>query len=510
MSKPIRSITIVGGGTSGWLAALFFVTRFQADVDSGAMKVTLVESPRIPIIGVGESLSPSMPGTLQSLNVDENAFIRETDATFKLAGYFLDWEKPVGGQVSSWVNPFVAYTTGGMEFERFEVGRTDVAEPVDYARTISPCRDAIERGVGPRRPGQGSYEAVLRYAYHTDATKFAPFLRDVAIGRGVTQILDEVQECELDEKGFVSALKLEERGRLPVELVIDATGFAGVVINKALGVPIIDYSRYLINDRAVVQPLKHSDERGEIEPATRSTALSSGWSFRVPLFSRTGNGYVYSSAFISDDQAKAELAKSVAGIDEAACRSVRINVGRPRDSWVKNCVAIGLSAGFVEPLEASAIYSVETSLKWLFHYFPDSDYAPALMRRYNDRTAGLYDEVVDYILLHYILSDRDDSPYWRAQRLEVKPTDRLAYNLEVWRSCLPIRGDFPAVNYFDEVTYTAALLGKRFYRGGTIHPERTLSRQAWEKTKRELATMHSRALAALPGHRALLEHIRAS
>lgn len=506
MAKPIQSITIVGGGTTGWLAALFLTTRFATEIRSGAMAVTLIESDRIPIIGVGESLSPSMPGTLEDLGVNEARFIRDTDATFKLAGYFVNWEKPLNGETSSWINPFVAYTGGGLEFERFETPRG-----ADYASVISPCREAIARKLGPRRPGQRPYEGALRYAYHTDASKFAPFLRTIAKARGARHIVDDLQNVELNERGHVAALMLERSGRVPVELVIDATGFAGVIHAKALKVPMVDYSRHLINDRAVVAQVAYADPAEDIEPATRSTALSNGWAFRVPLFGRTGNGYVFSSRHISDDQATAEFVAYLGGKAKAEdCRVIPMRVGRAQETWVGNCVALGLAAGFVEPLESSAIYSVETSLKWLFHYFPDSEFPDGLRNRYNARTAGLYDEVVDYIVLHYALSDREDTPYWIAQRNDVELPERLAANLEVWRNTLPVRGDFPAVNYFDECTYTAALLGKRFYQGGTLHPERALGREEWLRTKASITQSFKQGLDRLPSHRVLIEQIRAA
>lgn len=504
MARPISSITIVGGGTTGWLAALFLSTRFAAEVKSGAMTIALIESARIPIIGVGESLSPSMVDTLQSLGVNEYDFIRETDASFKLAGYFVNWDAADGPQPSSWVNPFVAFTGAGLEFERFEVPLG-----ADYGRTVSPCREAIEQRLGPKVHGQGPYQAILRYAYHTDAGKFAPFLATLAKQRGVEQIIDDVVDVRLDERGFVASLSLEQKGEWPVDLVIDASGFAGVVLNEALGVPMVDYGRHLINDRAVVTQLAYADPDEDIEPATRATALSSGWAFRVPLFGRTGNGYVYSSSFIDDDQAASEFVSYLGGAaDERQCRHIRMRVGRAERTWVKNCVAMGLAAGFVEPLEASAIYSVETSLKWLFHYFPDGDYSPALQDRYNARTAALYDEVVDYIVLHYAVSTREDTPYWRAQRSEVELPERLAANLQVWKRTLPVRGDFPSVTYFDESTYTAALLGKHFYAGASLHPERQLDRSEWEQRKASIAQTHRAALARLPGHRDLLSRIR--
>jgi tryptophan 6-halogenase len=189
-------------------------------------------------------------------------------------------------------------------------------------------------------------------------------------------------------------------------------------------------------------------------------------------------------------------------------RTIAMRVGRAERTWERNCVAIGLAAGFVEPLEASAIYSVELSLKWLYNYFPDADFSPALAARYNARTAALYDEIVEYIALHYRVSTRQDDPYWVAQRNDMAIPDRLAANLELWRHTLPVQADVLPTNYFDHNTYTSALFGKGFYSGGTLKPERMLDRAEWESTKAMIARSHASAVRVLPTHRALVDSLR--
>lgn len=509
MPSPIRSITIVGGGTTGWLAAAYLATRFEESIRQGRMAITVIESPRVPIIGVGESLSPAAPETLQRLGVSEREFLRATDATFKVAGYFRDWDVSASGKPMSWVNPFVGYLTAGHEFERFELAGKAFGEGPDYAATVSPCRAAIELGKGPRPIGRPDFDSVLRYAYHTDASRYAPFLRGVAEKRGVIHVADDVVDVRVGENGLVEALSLASGTQHPVELVIDATGFAGVILHRALGIQHVDYSRHLLNDRALVLQLSDAD-KGEIEPATRATALPHGWAFRVPLYHRTGNGYVFSSRFIDDDAAALEFARHLGDEGLASrMRPIAMRVGRAERSWVGNCVALGLSAGFVEPLEASAIYSVETSLKWLMNYFPSTDFEPALAQRYNARVAALYDEVVEYIVLHYRLSNRDDTDYWRTQRNETAVPDRLAQNLEIWKHALPVQADVAPTNYFDHNTYTAALFGKGFYPGNSLWPERHLDAGKWRELRKVIDDTHKRALGSLPGHRALLDSIRA-
>lgn len=508
MTKAIEKITIVGGGTSGWLAALYLATHFAEAISRGAMRIELIESANVAIIGVGESLSPSMPVTLKELGVSESHFIKATDATFKLAGYFVDWDNGGSRAKSSWVNPFVGYLTAGYEFERFEVSADQDGISSDYARTVSPCRDAIEQRKAPRKVGDKEYSSILRYAYHTDATKFAPFMKELAVKRGVVHIVDHVENVTLDHRGFVASLQLQEHGELPVEMVIDASGFRSVILNQALGVSLVDYSAHLLNDRAVVAQLP-SQETDDIEPATRATALEEGWAFRVPLYSRTGNGYIFSSKYTDDEKAVETFSKYLEiKSNQAAFRFIPMRVGRPTQTWKNNCIALGLAAGFVEPLEASAIYSVETSLKWLVHYFPTAEFPEALANRYNERTAGLYDEVVEYIVMHYRLSHRDDSDYWRAQKNEIALPDRLKQNLEIWRHALPVRGDVAPTNYFDHNTYIAALFGKAFYRGASLKPERHLQEKEWAERKNMIQTTHDRALVSLPGHKHLLESIR--
>lgn len=508
MAAPIKNITIIGGGTTGWLAALFLSTHFAGRIARGEITVEVVESARVPIIGVGESLSPSMPMTLKSLGVSESAFIKATDATFKLAGYFINWDVGANGKPTSWINPFIGYTTVGYEFERFELTKAPYGDAPDYARTMSPCRDAIEQRKAPRNPQDPEYEFKLRYAYHTDANKFAPFMRDIALQRGARQIIDDVIDVEIDERGYVAALKLKEGGRKPVELVIDATGFASVVLHKALGVPLVSYDKYLLNDRAVVMQLPHEDPN-EIEPATRSTALKAGWAFQVPLYHRTGNGYIYSSKFLSDDEAASEF---VAYLGPAAKkvepRTIFMRIGRAERSWVNNCIAMGLASSFVEPLEATAIYSVETAMKWLINYFPDSSFSPALAQRFNEHVEGLFDEVVDFIALHYRISNRADTPYWIAQRNDVAVPDRLAENLAVWRSAVPHKLDLRSASFFNDANYTAALFGKGFYKGGELKPGFDMDKGRWLALRRSIDEAHARALSGLPGHKALLDHIR--
>ena len=513
MAKPLSSVTIVGGGTSGWLAATFLATALRSRVVSGELKITLIESAKIGIIGVGEALAPSMPGTLKRLGINETEFIKRCNVTFKLGGFFVDWNRDAQDRPTSWVNPFFSYeniesVNSGYFFSQFELQNLGGGERPHFTQMISPCPDAIAERKAPRKPGAKDFESTIRYAYHMDAKGFAELLKETATARGVHHVVDDVTDVNLDERGFVKSLTLEERGDHPVQFVIDATGFHSVILHRTMGEPVEPYENYLLNDRAAVLPLPHEDPT-DIEPASRATAMKAGWRFRIPLFNRTGNGYIYSSKFLSDDEAIAELKESLGPrAADGDPKVIRMRIGKAKRSWVNNCVAIGLSSGFVEPLEATAIHAVEKALKWLLVYFPDDEFSPSLANRFNTLNDELYEEIVDYIVLHFRLSNRDDSEYWRAIRQEIAIPDRLAANFELWKQIMPYDADLPSAHFFGALNYTAALMGKGFYDGVALSRAAPLKREVWEGAQKVIRSQVRQALDQLPSHYDLLRHIR--
>ncbi|MBT8472307.1 MAG: tryptophan 7-halogenase [Marinicaulis sp.] len=507
MGKPIESITIVGGGTSGWLSATFLARAMQTEIASGRMTITLIESPNIPIVGVGEATSPALPQLFQFIGLDEKKFIKNANVAFKLSGYFDGWNVNKDGSPRKWVNPFVgSYNIAGRSpcYYYLKYGR-ETGE--DFSSIVSPCPAMIDQNKGPRIPGGGNYETVLNYAYHMDALIVAKELRDLGVSMGVKHILDDVTKVNLDERGFVSSLDLKENGNHPIELVIDATGFAGVIINKTLKEPFDPFDHYLPNDRAAVMQIPHEDPT-KIEPISRATALGNGWIFHVPLFNRIGTGYVYSSQFISDDDAiaalKAHVGERAVGKEP---RIIRMRIGKSRRSWVNNCIAIGLSSGFVEPLEATAIHSVDTSLRWLYSHFPDSDFHPALAGAYNRLTDTLYEEIIDFIVLHFHLSNREDTDYWKTAQYERKIPDSLAQNLELWRHKMPRPTDLNSEIFFDMASWHSALMGKGFYDDAS--PEMPgIGEAEWRQFIVARQNQTQQLAAQLPDHHQLLLNIR--
>ncbi len=514
MRKPVNNVTIVGGGASGWLTACRLATEFAADLAAGRLKISLIESAKIGIIGVGESLAPTMPDLLKKLKVSEAEFFRRCDATFKLGGYFTDWNRDSDGQPVTWANPFHGVGGwGGVEpafyYLRYGMEENRRGQGPSFSELISSSSHMIRAGRGPRPIGAPDFAASTRYAYHMDANGFAAFLMEVATARGVARIVDDVEAVNLDDRGWVESLTLAERGDHPIQFVIDATGFRGVILTQAMGEPFDPYDKYLLNDRAAVVQTPHDDPK-DILPATRATGLGAGWGFRVPLFSRVGNGYVFSSKFISDDEACAELLRRAGpGAAGKTPKVLRMRIGKARRSWVNNCVAVGLSSGFVEPLEATAIFTVERTLEWLTRYWPTADFPAALTKRFNTLNDELYVEIIDYIVLHFLLSNRDDTAYWRAVRQELPVPETLLAKLDLWRSIVPRDGDLTSMHFFTGMNYATALISKGFYDDAQdIKPSLNLQPESWMGLKDRMARDITQLVQSTPNHRDLIASIR--
>lgn len=511
MSDPISSVTIVGGGTAGWLAALLLNHTLGKNPKTGKpIKVTLIESPNIPTVGVGEATVPGMPRTLKECGISEQQFFSACNSSFKLGVLFDHWNVDEHGKPIQFVNPFESPPPlKGLDlanyFLRFGAG------DLDFVHLSAPCLDLREGMRGPRGFRAPEFQRDVNFAYHLDAGKFAALLRDRCVAKGVEHVFDNLQDVELNEEGNVAALHLEKEGRRPVELVLDCTGFRGLIINQALGSEFIDYSRYLANDKAMAVQIPHQSD--QIEPMTRSTALGAGWTWRVPLYNRIGTGYVYSSAHRSDEQAREEFLKWLGPAGRnAEPRIIPMRVGRNRKLWVKNCVAVGLSGGFIEPLESTAIHMIEMAVRFLITYFPDTSYAAPLRQRFNQQMENLYDEVRDFICLHYTLNNRTDSEYWIDAREQLEVPDTLAENLELWRHVLPGHYDLKNDSLFSVYTYHTVLLGKRVYEMGYAAPNfgsvLDLDEDAWWEFVANRRAHFASIAEKSADHRHLLRDIR--
>lgn len=507
MGKPVTSITIVGGGTAGWLAAVFLRQKCSPKI-----KITLIESPNVPTVGVGEATVPHMPVTLREMGISDREFFQRCNASFKMGVMFKHWNVDHRGKFLSYMNPFTSIPRiDGVEASQFFAAHG--AGKRDFIQSISPLMDLYAAYKCPLSfDGKNDPMPRVGYAYHLDAGKFAGLLAEVGRERGVEHVLDDVDSVTLDERGFVSSLTLREQGEHAVQLVIDCTGFRGLIMREALEEPFESYSDYLANDRAMALPIPHPDPM-KIPASTSSTALGAGWSWSVPLFNRIGTGYVFSSAHRTDDQARDEFLAHLGDTAPkgAEPRIIPMRIGRSRRAWVKNCVALGLSGGFIEPLESTAIHMIDMGLRWLLMYFPSLDFEEQTRDRYNRVADSMYNEVRDFIGLHYRLNNRTDDPYWIDAR-SLKVSDDLAENLDLWQHQLPQPTDLRSVHLFGHQTYQAVLLGKRVYENGfgtgELNRSFAVPEKSWREFLRKSAAHNMAVVKHKADHRTMLLALR--
>jgi len=417
---PVRQIVIVGGGTAGWMAAAAF-----ARLAGKTHQVTLVESEEIGTVGVGEATIPQIRLFNAALGLDEDDFLRATQGTFKLGVQLVDWLRP-GHRYMHAFGP-VGRGLGLVPFHHYwlkarALGLT--GEIGDYSlNNVAGLQGKFGR---PARR-EGSVVPELPYAFHFDAGLYARYLRTYAEARGVKRLEGRIVDTRLDGgSGDIEAVVLQSGTAVAGDLFIDCSGFRGLLIEQALHSGYDDWSRYLPCDRAVAAP---SVRGGEFTPYTRSTARPAGWQWRIPLQHRTGNGYVYCSRYLSDDEAAATLLANLDGEALGEPRPLRFTTGKRRRMWVRNCVAIGLSAGFMEPLESTSIHLVQSALSRLMGLLPNARFEDADIAEYNRQSDFEWERIRDFIILHYRAVERVDTDFWRhCRNMDVPPelADKIA------------------------------------------------------------------------------------
>jgi tryptophan halogenase len=424
-SNRVHRIAILGGGTAGWMAAAILARRLGRTF--GAIR--LIESPDIGIIGVGEATIPPILLFNQALGIDEDEFLRKTRGTIKLGIEFKNWSK-LGHEY------FHPFGTHGTRLEQVSLHQDwlrlrclgEEGSFADYSL------NAVAARLGRIYVGgvhEESLAPVFAYAYHFDAGLYAEYLRGYALARGVVRMERKVVHVELrSEDGFIRALQLDDGQRLEADLFIDCSGFRGLLIEQALKTGYEDWTQWLPCDRAVAVPCESA---GELTPFTRSTAREAGWQWRIPLQHRIGNGYVYCSRFISDDEAAATLLANLDGKPRAEPRFLRFTTGRRKKFWNKNCIALGLAGGFLEPLESTSIHLIQKALTHLLNLFPDQTCAAVVIDEFNRLAINEYERIRDFIVLHYKATAREDAPLWKYCRNMDIP-DTLAYKIHQFRS----------------------------------------------------------------------------
>lgn len=421
-SRKIRRIVIVGGGSAGWMTAAALCRSIDRDC-----AITLIESDEIGIIGVGEATIPPIKLFNDMLGLNENEFLRRTNGTFKLGIQFVDWGK-IGHR---YFHPFGSY---GRPFDLVQIqhhwqrahAEGKAADLDEYCMAWAAAK--LGRFDQPA-PDPRSVLSTFLYAYHFEATLYARFLREFSEGRGVTRIEGKILGVEQHPvSGFVERLRLESGAVVAGELFIDCSGLRALLIEQTLKTGFEDWSHWLPCDRAVAVPC----ENAGLTPYTRSTAHAAGWQWRIPLQHRTGNGHVYSSNFLSDDEATAILLRNLDGKALAEPRPIRFTAGCRKLHWNKNVIAIGLSSGFLEPLESTSIHLVQAGISKLLAYFPDRDFDPLVTREFNRVALAEVERIRDFIILHYHLTTRDDGELWRHTATMEIP-ESLRYKIDHFR-----------------------------------------------------------------------------
>jgi tryptophan halogenase len=437
-----KKILIVGGGSSGWMAAAYLDAVLNYDGER-AVEVSLIESPDVPRIGVGEATIPSINHILAAIGIDEKEFMRRTDGTFKQSIKFVNWLDNKG---EGYYHAFGRYTPTPIDDAGLRWLMSDRSVP--FMETISAQPKLCEWTLAPQMMGPWKFGPKLTYAFHMNALKFADYLSEIAVSRGVGHILDNVIDVEVRGNGDITAVKTKNGNRLEADLYIDCTGFAGLLIEKALGVRWIDFSQWLLCDRALVMPVPYEVHYpGFVRPYTMSTAMSAGWVWDIPLHNRRGVGYVHSSAFLNEEEAEREI-RSYEGAhsEQLPSRLVRFRVGMREHAWVRNCIAIGLAGGFLEPIESTGLYLSDLATVMLTEHFPYRGDMEPLAFRYNRIMANRFYEVLDFVNLHYCLTRRTDTAFWREVRRPERIHDRLKAKLEYWR-----RKPVAAVDFEDQL-----------------------------------------------------------
>lgn len=512
VNDRLRDVVVLGGGSAGWLVAGLLAAEHGGP--QGQLRITLIESSDVPTIGVGEGTWPSMRDTLRRIGLSEHEFIRRCQVSFKQGSRFDGWARGMpGSEGDRYYHPFM-----------LPVGHGDVGlvQPWlaahgqrPFADVVSPSVQVCEAGRAPKQTQTPEFAAVANYAYHFDAGLFGQMLREHAVQRlGVHHVIAHVDAVLSHENGDIAALQTREHGPLAADLFIDCSGLTSRLIGQHFGVPLKSERDVLFNDAAMPVQVPYAQPDAPLASVTVATAWAKGWIWDIGLPSRRGVGVVYSRAHASDDEAHAALQAYLdatgapgAPAERPAPRTLRFDPGYRQQFWVRNCVAIGLSAGFIEPLEASALALVELSAQRLCDELPMTRASmDAVARRFNDDFTYRWARVIDFLKLHYALSQREDSDYWRAHRDPATWPERLRELLPMWRLRAPARHDFGRIDeVFPSASYQYVLYGMGFRPDA--EPLAPAKLQAAQAAFDEAARQARRLLGGLPGHRSLIEHI---
>jgi tryptophan halogenase len=508
MTTPVQNIVIVGGGTAGWLTAGVIAARHKARIERGSLSVTLVESPNIKTVGVGEGTWPTLRATLEKMGVSETELFRECDAAFKHGAYFGRWT--TGAEDDGYYHPLMM-PQGFMQVNLAPHWLAGEASG-SFCEAVCPQGQLCEDGLAPKTIATPEYQAIANYAYHLDAGKFAAFLQRHCTGKlGVRHILADVRSVNQAGNGDIIGVVTEQAGEIPGDLFVDCTGFSALLIGKTLGVGFRECGDVLFCDTALALQIPYDDPDRPMPAHTISTAQSAGWTWDIALPTRRGTGYVYSSRHIDDDAAEAEFRRYLGpAADGLTVRKIPIRSGHRETFWKNNCIAIGLAAGFLEPLESSAIVLSELSAKLVAEQLPACrEVMDIIARRFNDVTHYRWGRIIDFLKLHYMLTQRDDNRFWIDNRDPATIPDRLRDLISLWRYQSPwFFDEFDRLEeVFPAASYQYVLYGMGFRT--EVDPADTVAtRTLAGRLIAENAATAKRLRSQLPRHRDLITKIR--
>lgn len=509
MDKKCKHVLILGGGTAGWLTASIIAAEHCSNSDQG-VQVTLIESPDVPTVGVGEGTWPTMRETLRRIGLSEKTFFRECDASFKQGTKFRDWVTGTGNDV--YYHPF------GLPEGYFD---TDLhgywqrrCQGLSYADAFSAQTYLCEHGLAPKQIATPEYAAVVNYGYHLNVGKFGQLLQRHATEQlGVHHVLDHVTSVNSCADGDIRSLSTRVNGELEADLFIDCSGSASLLLGKHFGVGWCDLRPYLFNDRAVAAQVPYSTPDAPIASATVSTAQAQGWIWDIALPTRRGVGYVYASEFTSEEQAEQCLRRYIArdigqqSAERLSVKSLQFEPGHREHFWHRNCVAVGMAAGFIEPLEASALVLVELAADMIRDELPrNRAMMDFVARTFNDKFLYRWDRVVEFLKLHYVLSQREGD-YWQAHRRPESIPENLTQKLQLWRHRPPSGYDFDRTReIFPSASHQYVLYGMGFHTERRITTKLSDRDEVGERYRLDNKRKTDKYLDALPSNRAIVSH----
>lgn len=514
MDHFIKHVVIVGGGTAGWLTAGVIAAEHMSNQESG-LKITLIESPTIKTIGVGEGTWPTMRGTLKKMGISETEFVRECDVAFKQASKFSKWV--TGKDGDDYYHPF----TLPVGYRDMNLARDWKASNSNISFSDAVCFQSqlCARDMAPKNITTPEFETIANYSYHLDASKFAKFLHKHCTEKlGVTYISDNVTAINPAENGDIASVTTQAHGDISGDLFIDCTGLASILLGKHYKIPFISKKQFLFNDAALATQVPYMDAECPISSNTISTAQSAGWIWDIGLQTRRGVGYVYSSTHITEEKAEEEFReylKLTIGEKNAAAAEllkIKFNPGHREVFWHKNCVGVGLAAGFIEPLEASAIILIELSSRMISEQLPATRSAmDVVSKRFNHKLTYYWNRVIDFLKLHYVLTKRRDSQYWIDHCDPQSIPQSLQDLLEIWRYQEPwFHDEFHFEEMFPCASFQYILYGMGYETLTRPTTRRSTSNTTTkaEDFFRDNAKKTNEFVKGLPTHRELINKIK--